>query len=155
MAQEIERKFLLKNDAWRKQVMRSQFLRQGYLASDNSVAVRVRIAGDKGFLTVKSAQAGRTRSEYEYIIPISDAQSMLDELCSHVLEKTRHWVSYGAHTWEIDVFEGANMGLILAEVELETDDETVEIPPWISEEVTEQRRYYNAELARCPYAGWD
>ncbi len=158
MAVEIERKFLVQGDAWRECIERQQTMRQGYLSDasrDETLAsVRVRIAGEQARLTVKSAIAGAQRSEYEYAIPLNDAQQILNELCRTRVEKTRYWVRDAGRVWEVDVFEEANAGLVIAEVELERPDEYVELPLWVEREVTDQRRYYNAELARHPYRDW-
>lgn len=155
MAVEIERKFLVCNDRWRGGVERSERFRQGYMVSDRVRSVRVRVAGDQAWLNVKSATVGSRRAEYEYPIPREDAEQMLERLCRQpVLEKTRHWVRHGARLWEVDEFEGANAGLILAEVELEREDEPVDLPGWVGEEVTDDVRYYSARLAEHPYREW-
>ena len=155
MGTEIERKFLTVNDSWRTSVYRSESLCQGYLVSDERRSVRVRIAGDTARLNIKSATVGLSRSEYEYPIPVADAREILDQLCSQpLLEKTRHYLRYGAHVWEIDVFEGDNAGLIVAEVELSHPDEKFLKPAWAGEEVSHQRRYYNAYLVKHPYKDW-
>jgi adenylate cyclase len=155
MANEIERKFLLRNDAWREQVFRAKSIRQGYLVSDEIRSVRVRIADDEAYLNIKSATLGISRSEYEYAIPLQDAQELLDILCRRpLLEKPRHFLRYGDHLWEIDVFEGDNAGLVVAEVELTDPEETFERPPWIGEDVSHDKRYYNACLIDNPYKNW-
>ncbi len=155
MATEIEHKFLVKDDSWRKQVFRSQPISQGYLASNEQCSVRVRISGDKALLNVKSATLGTSRLEFEYEVPLKDAREILEKLCSKpLIEKTRHCVRYGGHVWEIDVFEGANEGLVVAEVELSRDKEHFAHPQWLGEEVTHERRYYNAALAEHPYGEW-
>ena len=153
MGIEIERKFLLKNDGWRQ--VEGLLYRQGYLNSNRHRTVRVRTIGEKAFLTIKSKSVGATRSEYEYEIPVSDANAMLDELCEKpIIEKTRHKVEFGGFTWEIDEFYGENEGLILAEIELPTADTDFALPPWIGEEVTEDARYFNANLVSNPYKNW-
>jgi adenylate cyclase len=155
MANEIERKFLLRNDNWRKQVFRAKSIRQGYLVSDEIRSVRVRIADDEAYLNVKSATLGISRKEYEYTIPLQDAQELLDTLCRKpLLEKTRHFLHFGNHLWEVDVFEGDNAGLVVAEVELKDPEETFERPGWIGEEVSHDKRYYNACLIDNPYKNW-
>lgn len=155
MALEIERKFLVKNDEWRDAVESSQHIMQGYLAANANATVRVRVKGDKAFLTIKGATEGITRSEYEYPIPVEDAGQMLRELsASPMIDKVRHLVRCGAHVWELDVFSGANQGLIMAEVELATEDETFELPGWAGDEVTADPRYYNVNLARNPFSHW-
>ena len=155
MSLEIERKFLLRDDSWRNQINRSQRMRQGYLISDEINSVRVRISGEQAALNIKSAVIGVTRTEFEYSIPLQDAEIMLTALCrGPLVEKTRHWVQYGEHEWEIDVFEGDNLGLIVAEIELQTEDEDYQKPDWTGNEVTDDRRYYNSYLARHPYKDW-
>ena len=155
MATEIEHKFLLRNDRWRHQIERSVRMRQGYLTSDARCSVRVRVADHQGFLNIKSGTLGIQRSEYEYTIPLAEAEEILDTLCEQpLLEKTRHFVHYGDHLWEIDEFAGANTGLIVAEVELSRPDEPFKRPEWVGEDVSHDIRYYNSQLARHPYANW-
>jgi len=155
MAHEIEHKFLVRDDSWRKEVYRSVPLRQGYLVSDPVRSVRIRIAAGQAHLNIKSGALGVSRSEYEYEIPLPDAREILEQLCSKpLLEKTRHLVRYGDHIWEIDVFEGDNAGLVVAEVELATLGESFARPPWLGEEVSYDSRYYNSELAKHPYKEW-
>lgn len=155
MASEIERKFLVRDESWREQVSRSARMRQGYLVTDAIRSVRVRIADDKAHLNIKSATLGVSRSEYEYPIPLEDAEEMLDTLCGKlVLEKTRHFVHHGDHVWEIDVFEGDNAGLVMAEVELKDPQEAFARLPWLGDEVSHDKRYYNAYLISHPYKSW-
>lgn len=155
MATEIERKFLVKNDSWRQQAYRSKHLRQGYLASDEIRSVRVRIADDEAHLNIKSGTLGVSRSEFEYAIPLEDAQEILENLCGKsLLEKTRHLVRHDEHVWEIDVFGGDNAGLVLAEVELKEIDEPFELPVWVGKEVSHDPRYYSSCLAEHPYQSW-
>ena len=155
MAQEIEHKFLVRDDSWRKEVYRSVPLRQGYLVSDPVRSVRIRITADKSYLNIKSGTLGVSRSEYEYEIPLADAREILEQLCSKpLLEKTRHFVRYGDHVWEIDVFESDNAGLVVAEVELAAVGESFARPPWLGEEVSHDPRYYNSQLAKHPYKEW-
>jgi adenylate cyclase len=155
MATEIEHKFLIRDDRWRQQVERSVRMRQGYLTSDARCSVRVRVAGGQGFLNIKSGTLGIQRSEYEYPIPLAEAEEILDTLCEKpLLEKTRHFIHFGEHVWEIDEVAGANAGLIVAEVELSRPDEPFERPDWASEDVSHDIRYYNSQLARHPYATW-
>lgn len=153
MAVEIERKFLLRDDGWRAAVERSLRIRQGYLGGE-ACSVRVRISDETGTLNIKSKQVGISRSEFEYAIPLADAEDLLRLAGASVLTKTRHHVRIGAHLWEIDEFEGDNAGLVVAEIELERDDETFERPAWLGDEVSFDRRYYNASLVREPYARW-
>lgn len=155
MGTEIERKFLLRNDDWRKLASHSTQYRQGYLSDAKSVSVRVRIAGDKGFLNIKSVTLEVSRSEYEYPIPLRDACELLEQFCEKpLIEKTRHFVPYGGHVWEVDVFDGENAGLVVAEIELSYADEPFQRPPWIGEEVSADPRYYNVSLVMHPYKDW-
>ncbi len=155
MAIEIERKFLLANDNWRSGVVKSINYRQGYLNSDENSSVRVRVSDDTAKLNIKSATIGAQRSEYEYSIPAEDAHELLSTLCRlPLVEKTRHIVIVGAHTWEIDEFKGDNQGLIVAEIELNAADEVFEKLDWVGDEVTEDVRYYNNQLSRNPYSTW-
>jgi len=154
VAKEIERKFLVSGDAWRGGSPGTR-IRQGYLSRQAERTVRVRSAGGKGTLTIKGKSQGATRDEYEYEIPASDADELLDRLCERPLvEKTRYLVPYGGLTWEIDVFEGDNRGLVVAEVELEDERQAVPLPPWILREVTQEARYFNSNLARHPFKTW-
>ena len=156
MALEIERKFLVQNDAWRTQALRSERMRQGYLISDEFNSVRVRVSGEQAKLNIKSANIGVSRTEFEYAIPVSDAETMLATLCrGPLIEKTRYWVQVGTHEWEVDAFEGDNAGLVVAELELEAEDEAYQKPDWAGLEVTQDKRYYNAYLAHCPYKNWE
>ncbi len=154
MAQEIERKFLVKNDSWRGQDSGKRY-RQGYLSTVKERTVRVRIAGDKGFLTIKGITVGASRPEYEYEIPVADANEMLDQLCERpLIEKTRYRIPHTGLVWEIDEFEGENRGLISAEVELKDEHQSVELPAWIGQEVTGDPRYFNANLVAKPFTTW-
>ena len=155
MGIEIEHKFLLRDDRWRQQVERSVRMRQGYLTSDARCSVRVRVADGQGFLNLKSGTLGIQRSEYEYPIPLAEAEEILDTLCEKpLLEKTRHLVQFGDHLWEIDEFASDNAGLIVAELELRRPDEPFARPDWLGEEVSHDIRYYNSQLARHPYRDW-
>lgn len=154
MATEIERKFLVAGDGWRPLVRRATPYRQAYLNRDGNASVRVRIAGERANLNIKSATRTIERSEYEYDIPLADANELLTLATGAVVEKTRHWVEVGEHCWEIDVFAGANAGLILAEIELGARDERFERPPWIGAEVSDDERYYNVYLAEHPFTTW-
>ena len=155
MATEIERKFLVRNDRWRDDVHQSMEVRQGYLGSDERSSVRVRITDVGANINVKSATMGVSRSEYEYSIPVEDAREILRDLCRKpLLEKTRHLLRYAGHVWEIDVFSGDNSGLVVAEIELASADEPFERPPWVGDEVSGDRRYYNACLIEHPYKDW-
>jgi adenylate cyclase len=152
---EIERKFLVLDERWREAAHGSARFRQGYLNDEERCSVRVRISGDAAWLNLKSVTLGAQRHEFEYPIPLADAQQMLDLLsCKPVVEKTRYFVDCGPHTWEIDVFEGDNAGLVVAEIELGSPDEAFEQPPWLGAEVTFDPRYYNTRLAADPYKNW-
>jgi CYTH domain-containing protein len=156
MATEIERKFLLGNDAWKRAIDGPGLLvRQGYLSDGRQCTVRVRVKGEKAWITVKGPTIRCSRSEYEYPIPIEDATAMLDSLSAKpLIEKTRYTVTRGGVVFEIDEFHAENAGLVLAEVELESEDQAVDLPDWIGEEVTGDPRYYNSNLARFPYTQW-
>jgi len=155
MAIEIERKFLLKSDAWRQEADQGCVYKQGYLVGSKQASVRVRIEGDQAFLNIKSATLGIYRQEYEYPIPVSDADELLATLCEQpLIEKTRYHVNYGNHEWEIDVFAGENDGLIVAEVELEHEDSDFDKPTWLGDEVSEDPKYYNVSLVRHPFKKW-
>lgn len=155
MAQEIERKFLVVDDGWRAQVRSSSRYRQGYLSEGGRCSVRVRVAGERAWLNIKSAALDIVRTEYEYPLPVAEAEEMLDRLCSGLLiEKTRHFVDFGGYVWEIDVFEGVNRGLVIAEIELDRADAEFPRPPWAGAEVSADPRYYNVYLARTPYTRW-
>jgi adenylate cyclase len=155
MANEIERKFLVKDDSWREQVFRQSKMRQGYLNDCEQSSVRVRVAGEQAYLNIKSATLGVQRKEYEYAIPVDDANEMLSELAQKpLIEKTRYYIKHADHVWEVDVFEGDNAGLIVAEVELSREDELFERPTWAAEEVSSDPRYYNVCLAKHPYKEW-
>jgi len=155
MAIEIERKFLLKNESWKSLIDAGTIYRQGYLAESGPGSVRVRMEGEKARLNVKSATLGMTRLEYEYDIPVADAQEMLDKICvKPLIEKTRYHIYYQDKLWEIDVFVGLNQGLVVAEIELDSEDEVIELPEWIGDEVTGDTRYYNVCLVKHPYKDW-
>jgi adenylate cyclase len=155
MAQEIERKFLVVGDSWKNLVSRSVHYQQGYLCGNARSSIRVRVSDESGCLNIKSATLGVRREEFEYPVPLPDARRMLELLCEGpLIEKTRHFVEYRGHVWEVDVFEGQNQGLVVAEVELSSEDETFERPDWIGEEVSHDARYYNTSLVRHPYTRW-
>ncbi|MEO0395811.1 MAG: CYTH domain-containing protein [Cyanobacteria bacterium P01_A01_bin.137] len=154
MAQEIERKFLVQSDAWRS-LVEGRYYCQGYIPTQGKQTVRVRIIGDQGYLTLKGPALGISRSEFEYEIPLADAQTMLSELCqTPLIEKHRYRIPLGNVVWEVDDFLGENQGLIVAEVELAHPEQVVELPSWIGEEVTGDPRYYNASLVRNPFKDW-
>jgi len=154
MGEEIERKFLVVGDGWRE-TAESEQLRQGFLSTEPERTVRVRLAGSQGSLTIKGKTIGARRQEFEYEIPGADAQRMLDTLCERpLIEKVRYTLRVGRHTWEVDVFEGENAGLVIAEIELESEDEAFEKPDWAGEEVTDDPRYFNSNLVARPFQGW-
>jgi CYTH domain-containing protein len=154
MGLEIERKFLVTDNAW-KALATGVPCRQGYLSSAEVRSVRVRIAGGKGSLTVKGVTEGVTRAEFEYAIPVEDAAAMLDSLCEKpLIEKTRYRIPFGAHTWEVDEFHGENAGLVVAEVELGSADEEPALPAWVGREVSSDARYFNSNLVKRPFTTW-
>lgn len=146
MAKEIERKFLVANDTFFSMASRSVDIEQGYLCTDPDSTVRVRIKGDEAFITVKSRNQGATRNEWEYPIPVGDACEMM-ECCRGVIKKKRFLVPYDGLVWEVDVFGGRHSGLVVAEVEIESEDVRLSLPPFVGEEVTGDPRYYNSVLA--------
>lgn len=165
MSIEIERKFLVRDEGWRGAVECSKRLRQGYLLGAGAAmdagapgqgraTVRVRVAGNEAWLNVKQAAPGVSRAEYEYPLPLADAEAMLATLCGNLIEKTRHQVRIETTLYEVDEFAGDNRGLVVAEVELPTADATFARPPWLGAEVSALRRYYNAALAVRPYSRW-
>lgn len=155
MALEIERKYLVVNDKWRNGVVHRSEMKQGYLANAPNASVRVRISGSEARLTIKGRSKGISRSEYEYAIPLQDADELMSEhLAGAVVEKVRYKVQCGDHVWDLDVFAGANQGLIMAEVELSAEDEDFQLPEWAGEEVSGDSRYYNASLSSHPYCDW-
>ncbi|MCC8195129.1 MAG: CYTH domain-containing protein [Deltaproteobacteria bacterium] len=155
MHTEIERKFLLLNDAWRREVTQTLVLRQGYLATDPGCTVRVRVSGPSAWLTIKGRNVDGSAPEFEYPIPASDAAAMLELLARKpLIEKKRHLVPRDGFTWEVDEFLGPNAGLLVAEIELESLDQPFPRPSWIGREVTGERQYYNASLVARPFSDW-
>lgn len=161
MAIEIERKFLLKNETWRASVHHQIRIAQAYLNDTQALAegrehcsVRVRIFGQAANLNIKSREIGAKRQEFEYPIPLPDAESLMALSCKGMIDKTRHLVQHGMHLWEIDEFSGDNAGLIVAEIELADENEPFDVPEWLGIEVTEQLRYYNMALSASPYSAW-
>ncbi|MCW8890656.1 MAG: CYTH domain-containing protein [Sedimenticola sp.] len=155
MAKEIERKFLVINDKWKENIISESVLKQGYVANQKNATVRVRIAKGVPHLNIKSATTGITRAEYEYEIPLTDAEQILDEIAEQpFIDKTRYKVRCGAHIWDLDLFAGANKGLIMAEIELEDESERFERPDWAGEEVSGDARYYNSCLVKKPFSTW-
>ena len=154
MAKEIERKFLVHPRKW-SDVGAGLIIRQGYLSASKQSSVRVRTYGDKAYVTIKGATSDITRDEYEYEIPLNDANEMLVNLCEHPpIEKIRYRIMYKGHTWEVDEFAGANQGLTVAEVELKDAKEEVELPDWIDREVSGDPRYFNSNLSIKPFSTW-
>lgn len=154
MGTEIERKFLLKGDAWRA-LGKGVAYRQGYLNSAKERTVRIRTIADQAFLTIKGVSVGATRAEYEYPIPLADCNAMLDTLAERpLIEKHRYKIPHGGLVWEVDEFSGDNRGLVVAEVELESEDQAFEKPAWVGAEVTGDPRYFNANLIKHPYTRW-
>lgn len=162
MSSEIERKYLVKKAEWRshKEHLQSQLTDfgkrycQGYIPTNNGTTVRLRIIGDQGYLTIKSKTVGYTRAEFEYPIPVQDAQDMLDNLCiKPLIEKIRYQIQIDNLIWEVDEFLGENEGLIIAEVELKNEEQKINLPSWIEREVNEQK-YFNSYLVKHPYSKW-
>ena len=155
MGQEIERKYLVDKNKWQQiDKPTGQLLRQGYLLTDPTKTIRVRQTTDKGFLTIKGLSIGATRSEYEYEIPFDEAQELLDNFSISELSKIRYDIFFNNKVWEVDEFLGDNIGLIVAEIELTSEDEKFDIPSWIDKEVTGQEKYYNSSLTIEPYKNW-
>ena len=154
MPREIERKFLPKSDAWRALAQRKQRMSQGYLASGGRVSVRVRVAGQEAWLNIKSGGLVASRLEYEYAVPADEARELLALADGPLIDKTRHFVLHDGFEWEIDEFHGDNAGLVVAELELTSEDQPFAHPPWLGVEVTQLRRYYNVCLVTHPYREW-
>ena len=153
MALEIERKYLVVND--KPFAVSETLMKQAYLLASPDLSIRVRVAGEQAFLTIKGATEGITRSEFEYPIPVADAEQMLTGLVQgSVIDKVRFRVRCGEHIWDLDQFHGDNQGLVVAEIELASEDEAFERPDWVGQEVSDDPRYYNASLARHPYCDW-
>lgn len=156
MGIEIERKFLLKNDAWKKSNAKPLVLKQGYIKNSKKGVVRIRTCDSTGFITVKGETRNASRLEYEYEIPVKDAEEMLDKLCDKPLvEKKRYNIDHGGFQWSVDQFLGANLGLVVAEIELETEDQAFDRPSWLGKEVTGDPRYFNSNLITTPYSDWE
>ena len=154
MAKEIERKFLINQDELGS-LDNGTSIKQGYISTKDNTVVRVRVSGNQAYLTLKGENTGVTRSEFEYEIPATDAEQIITELCSGpVVEKTRYLVTHCDHTWEVDIFHGENDGLVVAEIELESEGESFEIPDWVTSEVSGETRYYNSSLLDNPFKNW-
>ena len=154
---EIERKFLVRNDAYKIRAFAKKQIAQGYLNSDPERTVRIRIQGESGFLTIKgkSSENGTTRLEWETELPLFEARPLLDLCESGIIDKTRYLVQSGNHVIEVDEFAGENTGLVIAEIELHNENDAFERPDWLGEEVTADHRYYNSWLSKNPYKSWD
>lgn len=154
MGVEIERKFLLRNDDWRKVAPKGVRMAQWYL-NEQGNTIRVRIADDRAFLTIKSKSVGISRLEFEYEIPLADAKELMKLTQTPIVDKFRYKIPFEGHTWEVDEFLGLNQGLVVAEVEMKSEDEEVALPGWIGADVSEDKRYRNTHLAKHPYTTWD
>ncbi len=155
MPQEIERKFLVNDKAWKElSKPEGQLYRQGYILAEPDKTIRVRQTDKTAYLTIKGITTGASRAEYEYEIPLQDANELLDNFAVTELSKTRYKMPFGGKLWEVDVFTGNNEGLVVAEIELRSEDETFELPAWVGEEVTGDVRYYNSNLTVRPYGKW-
>ncbi|WP_309498019.1 CYTH domain-containing protein [Sulfurovum sp.] len=154
MGIEIEHKFLIDKDKLPK-LQNGFSIKQGYIQTIDHTTVRVRIRDKDAFLTIKGENKGATRLEFEYPIPINDANEMLKDLCNtSVIDKTRYLLKHEGHIWEIDIFEGENIGLVIAEIELENEDEAFTLPNWVTKEVTNDTKYFNSNLIEHPYSNW-
>ncbi|MNR92593.1 CYTH domain protein [compost metagenome] len=154
MSVEIERKFLVVGEDWKK-LGQAVAIRQGYLSSQRDRVVRVRIEDQSATLTIKGRMVGITRGEWEYPIPLEDADELLNGLCERpLIEKTRTRILYEGNVWEVDEFFGENQGLVVAEIELQSETQAYAKPAWIGVEVTDDARYFNANLLRHPYTAW-
>lgn len=155
MGLEIERKFLVVNDEWRKSVVSQSHMQQGYLATQGNASIRVRISDTQAMLNIKSVTVGIRRHEFEYSIPLNDAQEMLRHVAiKPFIDKTRYRVSCGEHIWDLDLFHGENEGLIVAEIELMSEEQSFTLPSWVGEEVSDDTRYYNVNLVKHPFSSW-
>lgn len=155
MADEIERKFLVRNSNWRSSIAETLRIKQGYIAVNERCAIRIRIANTEATLSVKSAGLDIARKEYEYPIPIADAAEMLEQFCpGKYIEKTRYRVNHETGIWEVDVFEGPNKGLVVAEIELESTQQSVSLPDWLGMEVSGDAKYLNNNLVTRPFQTW-
>ncbi|MFB2934569.1 CYTH domain-containing protein [Aerosakkonemataceae cyanobacterium BLCC-F154] len=154
MAIEIERKFLVNGDKWRSLATGTIYC-QGYICTKKEAVVRVRTVGTKGYLTIKGLSVGNSRAEFEYPIPLSDAQTMLETMCEPpLIEKTRYLIKHEELIWEVDEFFGENAGLIIAEVELTAENQVIQLPEWVGMEVSHDPRYFNANLIKYPFSKW-
>ena len=154
MGIEIERKFLI--DTNKLPTLKNGYtIKQGYIQTVDHTTVRVRIRDKEAFLTIKGKSVGASRLEFEYPIPLQDANDMLNNLCQKsFIDKTRYLVEHEGHVWEVDILEGSNKGLVIAEVELKSEDEAFTLPNWVMKEVTDDIRYFNSNLIENPYSNW-
>lgn len=155
MAVEIEHKYLVEVEDWNNVVaVKNVQIRQGYLQTDPNKTIRVRTKGNQAYITIKGKSVGASRLEFEYEIPVADANELLDKFCSNLIEKVRHYVVHDGKTWEVDVFTGLNAGLIVAEIELNNEDETYTLPNWVGDNVTREVKYANSNLSVKPFSKW-
>jgi len=154
MGNEIERKFLLKNNDWKNFVVNGSIIKQGYLYSSKESTTRVRIYGNKAYLTIKGQTKGVSRVEFEYEIPLTEANEIFNLCQNPLIEKTRYIIEQGNLKWEIDVFEGENKGLVIAEIELESESQYFYKPEWLGMEVSHENKYYNSFLVENPFKNW-
>lgn len=155
MPTETEHKYLVNHELWRQVVPnKSICVKQAYLLTDPNKTVRIRTMDNCGFITIKGKTVGASRPEFEYEIPIDEANELIDSFCTDLIQKTRHYINYENQTWEVDVFEGQNLGLIVAEIELDDENEHYLKPNWITENVTDDRRYANSNLSLKPFLTW-
>ncbi|MDA8979777.1 CYTH domain-containing protein [Chitinophagales bacterium] len=155
MKVEIERKFLVKNQDWKKLIVEKHSIQQGYLNTDKSCNVRVRIMNNLAFITIKGKRIHTARPEFEYEIPLNDAESILKLSKTSIIKKTRYTVNHKGQIWEIDQFEGDNQGLVIAEIELKQKDEAISLPNWIGIEISNDERFYNLSLSINPFKNWN
>lgn len=155
MAVEIEHKYLVKVEEWNKvATTKCMEIRQGYLQTNPNKTIRVRTKGNQAYITIKGKAVGASRLEFEYEIPVADANELLDKFCSNLIEKVRHYIIHDDKTWEIDVFTGLNTGLIVAEIELNSEGETYTLPSWAGDNVTHEIKYANSNLSIMPFSRW-
>ena len=155
MGIEIERKFLVNKEKWDQVTKEKKSLyRQGYIVSDPEKTIRVRLTDKEAFLTIKGLTVGASRAEFEYSIPVDEAQQLLDGFCDSVVSKTRYFITHDNKLWEVDEFLGDNEGLMVAEIELDYENESFSLPDWVSREVTSEKKYSNSNLAKRPYKSW-
>lgn len=155
MGIEIERKFLVDHAKWNAlDKPKGMLIKQGYMLKDDAKTIRIRVKDDLSYITIKGKTQGISRSEYEYAIPLNDGNELLTAFCDAVVDKTRYCITFGGKLWEVDVFEGDNLGLIVAEIELDDEAETFELPEWVTREVTDDKKYFNSNLSVNPFKNW-